>query len=168
MLCTCKHPKLYHMSSSIQNIRTRKVMPIEFCLECDCTKFVEEKQSRRQSVCQHICINQLKVRWRCTSNNKKDYFWQCVIQILIESYLIHLERLITQLQPDYEQYSRARTRTPFVDQLEQADFVLVNVITSFESIFVLMRPKKETSNPMKRHLLATCYGVVTATYLFYI
>ena len=51
MLCTCKHPKVYHMSSSITNIMTGKVTPVEFCLECDCTKFVEEKQSKRQSVC---------------------------------------------------------------------------------------------------------------------
>lgn len=43
IVCRCSHPKLYHMSSAVTNIRTRKITPIEFCLECDCTKFVERE-----------------------------------------------------------------------------------------------------------------------------
>lgn len=43
MICRCKHPKLYHMSSVITDIKTGKVTPIEFCLECDCNKFIEER-----------------------------------------------------------------------------------------------------------------------------
>lgn len=42
-VCRCKQPKLYHMFSSITNVRTGKIIPIEFCLECDCSKFVAEE-----------------------------------------------------------------------------------------------------------------------------
>ena len=45
IVCTCTHPKLYHMSSAVTNVGTGKITPIEFCLECDCSKFIaEEKQ----------------------------------------------------------------------------------------------------------------------------
>ena len=37
-----KHPKLYHLSSTITSIKTGKITPVEFCLECDCHKFIEE------------------------------------------------------------------------------------------------------------------------------
>ena len=43
IVCRCRHPKLYHMSSAVTNKRTGKITPVEFCLECDCTKFVEEE-----------------------------------------------------------------------------------------------------------------------------
>ncbi len=46
-ICKCKHPKLYHISTSITIVSTGKIMPIEFCLECDCTKFVEEERNKR-------------------------------------------------------------------------------------------------------------------------
>ena len=41
-VCRCKHIKLYHMSTSIRILKTGKIMPIEFCLECDCHKFIGE------------------------------------------------------------------------------------------------------------------------------
>ena len=42
-ICKCKHPKLYHLSSTITSIKTGKITPVEFCLECDCHKFIEEE-----------------------------------------------------------------------------------------------------------------------------
>jgi hypothetical protein len=44
MVCRCNHSKLYHMFSTITNVRTGKIMPIEFCLECECHKFIEKEQ----------------------------------------------------------------------------------------------------------------------------
>ena len=46
-VCRCKHPKLYHMSSAITDVKTGKITPIEFCLECDCHKFMEEEGQER-------------------------------------------------------------------------------------------------------------------------
>jgi hypothetical protein len=43
IVCRCRHPKLYHMSSAVTNRRTGKITPVEFCLECDCTKFEEQE-----------------------------------------------------------------------------------------------------------------------------
>jgi|GEM_PF-3327944 hypothetical protein len=42
-VCRCRHPKLYHMSSAVTNRRTGKIIPVEFCLECDCIKFEEQE-----------------------------------------------------------------------------------------------------------------------------
>ena len=39
VFCRCKPIKLYHMVSTITDVRTGKIIPIEFCLECDCAKF---------------------------------------------------------------------------------------------------------------------------------
>lgn len=47
-VCRCKHPELYHMSSAITDVRTGKITPIEFCLECDCHKFVEEEEGQER------------------------------------------------------------------------------------------------------------------------
>ena len=40
--CKCKHPTLYHLFSTITNIETGIITPVQFCLECDCSKYVEE------------------------------------------------------------------------------------------------------------------------------
>jgi hypothetical protein len=36
------------MFSAITNVRTGKIMPVEFCLECDCNKSVEGVQDEEQ------------------------------------------------------------------------------------------------------------------------
>ena len=41
-ICRCKHPKLYHMFSTVTNVKTGKITPIEFCLECECIRFRED------------------------------------------------------------------------------------------------------------------------------
>jgi len=43
-ICKCKHPKLYHLYSTIANVETGKIRPVEFCLECECSKFIDEEQ----------------------------------------------------------------------------------------------------------------------------
>jgi hypothetical protein len=42
-ICKCSHAKLYHMSSTITNMKTEKITPVEFCLECECSKFIEKE-----------------------------------------------------------------------------------------------------------------------------
>lgn len=47
-VCKCKHPKLYHMFSAITDVRTGKITPIGFCLECNCPKFAEEEEGQER------------------------------------------------------------------------------------------------------------------------
>lgn len=43
-VCKCKHTKLYHMFTTIKDIKTDKITPVVFCLEYDCSRFLEEEQ----------------------------------------------------------------------------------------------------------------------------
>jgi hypothetical protein len=43
-VCRCKHTRLYHMFTTIKNVKDGRVTPVVFCLDCDCSNFIMDKQ----------------------------------------------------------------------------------------------------------------------------